>query len=441
MSRGVIVSILALLWAISIGAGSASAASPSMRPDMPPEIQSWRELILDGEEYAKLADAWRAYMKEHPRSAIAHIQLARALRYAQACGYGKADKGMIDERMALIEKAFELDSDCPEALEAIAVSCLTSGKPIVTDDKKAVEYAMRAIALAPGWPVPHLTLWSLSMKQGKIEQGEEHLRNALRSQAFAAPILDFGHNLLVSADPEAIIFTNGDNDTYPPLALQTARGIRDNVLVVNLSLLNLVEYAEAIWSYGFVDDPPFTKAAIRKIHADWKNAAERKGLFAIEVVRALIGKVQDGSWTKPVYFAITVAPPALECCEQTLEIEGILWRVKRERAEAESEETPLVNVAKTLRLFRDDFRMDSATDLAFDWRPEAAATRILRNYPATLRLAATRSAEAGNIEGVRYSLREAIQILDFQGSKDMVRSFVEYWKKLDPENPEIARWQ
>lgn len=89
---------------------------------------------------------------------------------------------------------------------------------------------------------------------------------------------DFAKNYLKSCAPNAILFTNGDNDTYPLWYVQNVEGYRTDVRVVNLSLLNAADYVESLRDTHYESKPfklTFTQDQIR--------TGRRDRVFVIEI--------------------------------------------------------------------------------------------------------------------------------------------------------------
>jgi hypothetical protein len=164
---------------------------------------------------------------------------------------------------------------------------------------------------------------------------------------------DYAYNLLNSCEANGILFTNGDNDTFPLWALQEAYGIRRDVRIVNLSLVNTDWYIKQLKKLEPTVPISYTNEEINNLKPQLnpfqkpsqytlKYAGITLTLPGIQTQRAL--RVQDKmvlnivdatKWSKPIYFAMTVSDDNLMGLAPYLQAQGLVYKVMPERVNAD----------------------------------------------------------------------------------------------------------
>jgi tetratricopeptide (TPR) repeat protein len=147
---------------------------------------------------------------------------------------------------------------------------------------------------------------------------------------------DYAYNMLATVDKDGMIFTNGDNDTFPLWYIQEVQGFRKDVRVLNLSLLNTPWY---IWQLKHLEPKvpmSFTDEEISRL-MPYRN---REG--KIVMVKDVASKdiIETTGDTRPIYFAVTVAD--YMGYESRLLLEGLAFRL------VDEPQQDLINVDKTL---------------------------------------------------------------------------------------------
>lgn len=83
------------------------------------------------------------------------------------------------------------------------------------------------------------------------------------------PARDFAIDYLESCAPNAVLFTQGDNDTYPLWYAQEVEGVRPDIRIINLSLLGVDWYIEQL-NYKTNNAPPL-KLSFKKEQYEGSN--------------------------------------------------------------------------------------------------------------------------------------------------------------------------
>ncbi len=229
---------------------------------------------------------------------------------------------------------------------------------------------------------------------------------------------DYAWNILMSCEKNGIIFTNGDNDTFPLWALQETYGIRRDVRIVNLSLLNtkwyirqlatiepkvpMTQSLEQIEKLEHVLNPVVsaTRYQLRKAGIA-VDLPVRSRLRAMRIQDQMVISIVDANaWKKPLYMAITVGSNSYMGLGPYMQMQGMVYRIMPRLVD----ERERIDVSRSLFLLDQVYRFTGLGDGTA--RINVTSEKLVSNYAAAFMQVAIALRASGDSAGL------AIRTLD-----------------------------
>jgi len=179
---------------------------------------------------------------------------------------------------------------------------------------------------------------------------------------------DYAYNILTSIEENGIVFTNGDNDTFPLWYIQEVENYRKDVRVVNLSLLNTPWYIHQLKDEMNVPIS-FSYEQIEALRPMWDPVKERVWKVQDELVSNII---TTNKWQTPIFFAVTVSDENKLKLNDNMIMEGMGYRIVPNQGKDR------VNPDKMWRFYMDEFEFRGLEDTTI-YKNEND-TRLIANY-------------------------------------------------------------
>ncbi len=412
--RRVLMVVLGICALAILPADRAVVAGPT-----PERIVSWRVRILPRERYAELRKEWETYTKSHPDDPVGWAELTKASRYSGV---------PCREYLQYAEKAVRLGPDNADACATLgSLGWSTYCGSAREDPSESIRLLEHALQLDPSLDDPRYTLWVMLLSQGKSDQATAQLAALLDGGRMPEPLVDFGYNLLVGLEPKAILLTNGDNDTYPPVALQAARKFRTDVAVVNLSLLNLEWYRRQLREGPLAVPVPLSFTS---------SGASESATESDRAVKELVENLRQSGWKRPLYAAVTVAGIE-KLIPNRLSLEGIVYRVLPTTGGE-----PEIDAQRMARNLDKLYRLESVNSVALDWDAWSSLRGLIFNYCAAATRVAPILAKAGDVAGARKKMAWSLDVCESHHCDPAaIRTMISGWSQWDSKSPEFSQWR
>lgn len=250
---------------------------------------------------------------------------------------------------------------------------------------ESFKYLQKAYAIYP----ENVDLYDDFMAYYEMNDNEMDRRSfstkLYKSNTISDYIMEYNYNVLMSLPKNAILFTNGYDDTYPIWVTQDVKKVRKDVSIINIGLLEDKLYKEKV----------FKRAGL-------KYKTKLKG-------NELMIDVVESNSEKNIYLAMTLDKKIISKLYKNLYLTGVVFKYS---------ETPFDNVLITKEKWENQFKKNTIEGIPSSFKQK----QVLANYLLSFIYLHNYYIEKGELAKAQSLKKTTLKIATYNGKKELVAS-------------------
>lgn len=362
----------------------ASLAAEDNRPET---VHRYCHVVRSRDWYQEQERLWRSVISKDPKDERAWYNYFFAARY----GYSGTN-GRTPSREMLMDSIYvQMGKAIPQSWVYHYIHYYNYGTDFSRLERA---YAINPQAADLYWEF--IKEYELA---GKKEEKREFCERLYDSKDIATGILNLNYNMLNSTEFNSILFTNGDNDTYPAWVLQEVKDIRDDVLILNVHAI--------FGDRNYLD----VKLEEREMYMNINDLSTADiPLF----LQNLVLKIRGSDPEVPIHVSQTVHTDYYQHFKESLYLTGLVYTFS---------EVPFPHETVHMDIMENKLRLDY---LNYDWygdlhRSETLVRRLNLNYIEPFLKASRWSRSMNDVESSERLKQKALILAMKANDEELIR--------------------